>query len=60
MNPHDTQRSVFDEHLRGLAGAEFAVPIDLILEASPERVADLRELTKRAMLIEIATLRTLA
>lgn len=58
--PYDTGRPVTAEHLDGLARAELGVPIALTLEASPARVAALCELTKRAMLVELGTPRTLA
>jgi hypothetical protein len=58
--PYHTERPVRAEHLEALAQAELGVPIALTLEASRDRVAVLREMTLRAMLIEMATPRTLA
>jgi hypothetical protein len=58
--PYDTGRPVRPEHLDRLAATDLGVPIFLTLEASPPRVLALRELSKRAMLIEFGTPRTLA
>ena len=58
--PYDTERPVAAKHLATLAAEQLPDTVALTLEAAPDRVRSLRELTKAAMLVELATPAALA